>query len=232
MILMLYNQGLGQLLPVNQFRSDWLFAATIIPVILFILSAVIDRGSLSNLIKIIYNPRYSNTSFRSAGTGKQYNSLADGLITLFSITTFAYFCQIEYRFFPFGLNEMMLWGSSFIIIATALLVRYFVSMVTGEITGNRELFREYMFNIIAFYKLLGLILVPVNFLIPYLTIVPQRTMIYMIWIVIALLLIFRLLRLVSIFIRGNFSLFYLILYLCALEFTPILIFLKYISGTV
>ena len=232
MIFMFDSQGTGDLIPVNQFRTDWIFVATIIPIILFIVSSIIERGSLSNLTKIIYNPRYANTAFRSAGAGKQYNSVNDAIITLASITTFAYFCQAEYGFFPFSLHGLLLWGATFAIILTAVSVRYFISVLTGEITGNRELFREYMFNIISFYKFLGLILVPVNFFIAYLTIVPQRVMINLVLAIIALLLIFRLLRLVSIFIRGNFSLFYLILYLCALEFTPILIFVKYISGTV
>ena len=49
-------------------------------------------------------------------------------------------------------------------------------------------------------------------------------------IVLVTLYLIRIARLFIIFINKGISLFYLILYLCALEFLPVVICLKYISG--
>jgi hypothetical protein len=42
----------------------------------------------------------------------------------------------------------------------------------------------------------------------------------------------RVIRLIIIFLNRNISIFYLILYLCALEILPVLIVIKYFTGLV
>lgn len=225
-------QGLGELVPLSPFRSDWIFVITIIPVILFIISTAWEHGSRGSLVKIVLNSRYANTAFRGAGTGRQVSSVTSWIIILLSLSTFLYFAELEFGFLFWNLRGFNLWAANFAIVLSAILLRYTISALTGEVSGNRAIFREYMFNVSASYNILGTILIAANFFIPYLSVVTPRILIYSVFLIAAVLYFLRTGRLVSIFIRGNFSLLYLILYLCALEFTPILIFVKYLSGTV
>jgi len=232
MIQPAYYQGLGELIPASPFRTDWMFVLTIIPVVLLLINSSIDRVSPANLVKTALSHRFAYTAYRGAGVSRQVIMIPSWLMILMSISTFVWFWQVENMYYPWNIRGFSLWALDFAFISGAIILRYIASSVTGEISGNRELFREYMFNLFSFYSLLGIILVVVNFLIPYLVIIPSWVLITSVSVLTAILYILRTFRLVSIFIRGNFSLLYLILYLCALEFTPILIFIKYLSGTV
>jgi len=227
-----HYQGLGELIPASPFRTDWIFAVTIIPVVLFIVTSATEHGNPSSLVKKVLSHRYANTLFRGSGSSRQVILVPTWLMILMSMSTFAWFFQVEYMLFPWDLRGIRLWMADFAVITGAVIVRYMVSFITGEISGNRELFREYLFNIFSYYNLLGIFLVVTNFMIPYFTVIPPLYLIASASVLIGILYILRTVRLVSIFIMGGFSLLYLILYLCALEFTPILIFIKYLSGTV
>jgi len=232
MIQPAHYQGLGELIPASPFRTDWIFVLTLVPLLLFMVTSVIERGEASSLLKTVMSHRYANTAFRGAGVSRQLVLIPTWMMILMSISTFVWFWQVENMFYPWDIRGFSLWAVDFAIISAAIILRYIVSFFTGEISGNRELFREYMFNLFSFYSLLGIILVMINFLIPYLVIIPPGLLITSVSALIGILYLLRTIRLVTIFIRGNFSLLYLILYLCALEFTPILIFIKYLSGTV
>ena len=108
----------------------------------------------------------------------------------------------------------------------ALILRHLASMVVAEITGWKLMFREYMnvvYNVwfagaLLFFILSGIIIfAEVNNTLPIII-----TGI----IVMAILLIIRILRLLTIFHKRHVSVFYFILYLCALEVLPLLVVLK------
>ncbi|MDX2413707.1 MAG: DUF4271 domain-containing protein, partial [Bacteroidales bacterium] len=118
------------------------------------------------------------------------------------------------------------------IITLAVALRFVIIRLTGEITRTGGAFEEYAFNIAHIYRFLAIPLLFINFLIPYLELIPDILLIIIGITLIANMLIIRVLRLFAIFIRRGFSLLYIILYLCALEFTPILVFAKFLSGAV
>ncbi len=111
----------------------------------------------------------------------------------------------------------------------ALLARHLTSIILAGITGLKKPFREYM-NVIynswfacsaILFLLSGIILFgPVNNTLP---------LIITGLIVVAIFLIIRALRLLSIFHDRHISLFYFLLYLCALEVLPVLVILRILS---
>lgn len=220
-----------KLIPVDPYRYDWVFFAVVIPVTLLILSYASGGIKPVHLSRLLVNPRYSATSFRSRGMTNLLPSVASLLTSLSAITTFAYFTQVHYHIYLWDIQGPLLWLTDLGLILGSYLFRVIVLYLTAEITANRELFREYQYNINSFYLFLTIIIVFINFLIPYFLITPASLLIPATLVIIILLYLLRIIRLVSIFIRGGFSLFYFILYLCALEFTPLLIFVKYLSGT-
>jgi len=108
----------------------------------------------------------------------------------------------------------------------ALLLRHLTSMVLAEITGLKSLFREYMNIVYNTWFASSLFLFILNLLILFAPIENTSLFILSGAIVISIFLIVRALRLLAIFSERRVSVVYFILYLCALEVLPVLVFLK------
>jgi len=214
------------------FSSDWLLIVTTVPILLFVVVNALDNHLTFWLSKLVFSNKYASSSFRNRSSGSQAGNLLMMIASFIGIATFAYYCEEIFSFKLFNLKGIVLWLVNLTIITLAVGLRYMVIALTGEITRTVNAFEEYAYNILQFYKFLAIPLLFINFFIPYLELVPDLVLVIIGLILIVNLLIIRFLRLFSIFIRRGFSLLYIILYLCALEFTPILVFAKYLSGAV
>jgi hypothetical protein len=116
------------------------------------------------------------------------------------------------------------------VIITAVSLRHLVCLLIGVTSGEKEVFSEYLLGVYQFYRFSSSFIFVVLVVLTYTTIFPVKTCFSAGVIVIATLYMMRVIRLFIIFINKNISLFYLILYLCALEILPVVIAVKYISG--
>jgi hypothetical protein len=91
---------------------------------------------------------------------------------------------------------------------------------------------EYLISIYQFYRFSGLVIFVITILMLYTTIIPGQAYLKAGLTVLVSFYLIRVTRLFIIFINKNISLFYLILYLCALEILPVVVSVKYISGLV
>ena len=64
-IISLFQDTPGDFIIKGVFDSDWLLIVNIIPVLLFILSSLIDKNIVTWLGKVVYSGRYASTSFRN-----------------------------------------------------------------------------------------------------------------------------------------------------------------------
>jgi hypothetical protein len=108
----------------------------------------------------------------------------------------------------------------------ALLLRHFVCIVTAAITGWKNAFREYMNVIYNGWFVNALFLFILNSVILFSSLKNTLPLIIAGLAVTAILLIIRALRLMKIFQVRHISILYFILYLCALEVLPVLVFFK------
>lgn len=222
----------GNPLPQGMFESDWLLIISTIPILLFILSSFINKNILVWLGKLVYSGRYSSTAFRNRSPGNKPEHTMLIIASLMSIASLAYFCESVYSFHIFGLSDFSLWLLNLLIVSLSLGTRFAIITFIGNFTGTGTAFEEYGFNIAQLYKFLAVPMLFINFFILYLDILSDILLINLAVLFIVSLLIIRIIRLFSVFIKRGFSLFYLILYLCALEFTPMIVFAKYFSGAV
>lgn len=213
-------------------NASWLLYVLLIPLILYAAVSTIERFPAIWLSKVVYSSKYAATAYRNRSVGRQLGHTLLFIISLISLATFAYYVELHFQLYFFSLNGIKLWFFNLGIFSAALILRFLVILLLGEITGTKDAFAEYEFNISQFYKFLSVPLLLINFFIPYFESIPDIILVFLALAFLASLFIIRSLRLLSIFIRRGFSLFYFILYLCALEFTPILVFIKYLSGAV
>ena len=231
-LISLFQDTPGDFITKGVLDSDWLLLVNIIPVLLFIFSSLLDKNIITWLGKVVYSGRYASTSFRNRSPGSKPEHTMLILASLMAIASTAYFCETLYSFQIFSLSGFSLWLVNLLIIAISLGIRYAIINFIGKFTGTGTAFEEYGYNIAQLYKFLAVPLSIINFFILYLDIINDNILIGIAVIFILNLLAIRIIRLFFVFIRRGFSLLYLILYLCALEFTPIMVFAKYLSGAV
>ena len=222
----------GNPLPEDIFRSDWILGLVILPLFLYAIVSSIEQFPAVRLTKRIFRYSLSSADFRNSSGGTPLYETLLGLIALISISTFLYFVELHFNLVIPGLKGPYMWLINLGFSIGAVIFRYIVSILTGYLTSAKEMFDEYFYIISRFYKFLAIPLVFVNFLIPYMISVPDIILIIIVLSLALLLYVLRYIRLLLLFIRRRFSLYYLILYLCALEITPVLILYKYLTGTV
>jgi len=146
------------------------------------------------------------------------------------IGLFAYCAAEWYDLIPAGIPPPVFMVISLAVVILGVTSRHFICLVAGNLSDERELFNEYLVNVYSSYRFSAVIIFGVVIMLVYTVILPPEFVITIGVIVLIILYLIRVVRLLLIFMKRNFSLLYLILYLCALEILPVLIIVKYFTG--
>lgn len=223
-------QNIGEALAQDLLRSEWIFVLLMTPVLLYLFVSLYEKYSLIRIIRIVFNNKFAHATYRNMTPGTQVFQMLLGLLSLISIANFLLFTELHFGIIFFDLKPFMLWLFNMALASLAISLRYVINNIIASLTRTKNTFREYFFNISRSYKLIGIMLMIVNFCISYLISVPDRYLIFSAFALIIIILVFRVLRLVYVFIISRLSLSYMILYLCALEILPVLLLIKYLNG--
>jgi hypothetical protein len=110
------------------------------------------------------------------------------------------------------------------------IIRHLGLMFMGNIFGVSKNANLYSFTILLFNSCLGIVLLPLNFLMAYSPDQIKQVSIYLTLAIIGILLLLRLVR--GLFIASEFifqRLFQFFIYLCAVEIVPVLLLVKWLS---
>ncbi len=126
--------------------------------------------------------------------------------------------------------------AGFAFISALILLVYFIKIITTKILGNifqiKQASTEYVNNILLFNKTIGLLLFPICLLLAFARQIPPEILIWTGIVSWALILIYRLLRVILIgMANSSVSFLFIILYLCTLEILPFVVILKVFVGT-
>lgn len=108
----------------------------------------------------------------------------------------------------------------------AMMARHLMCIIVAEITGWKSLFREYMVNVYNIWFATAVFLFFLNGIIIFAPLENTLPLIITGLIISVMFLIIREIRLLLIFHNSHISVFYFILYLCALEVLPVLVTMK------
>jgi hypothetical protein len=131
---------------------------------------------------------------------------------------------------PRGIPGFVVWLIISGVIIISLTLRHIVCVGTGTLSGQNEVFLDYLQTVYQFYRFGAVFLFFLVIMMAYTSLLPDKSYFIIGAIVLAVMYFLRIFRLFIIFINRNISIFYLILYLCALEILPVLISIKYFSG--
>jgi hypothetical protein len=131
---------------------------------------------------------------------------------------------------PEGMTGITGYLAALGLIISAVTLRHAACFITGNLSGQREVFRDYLVGVYQSYRLSAIILFIIIILLSYTLVLPTKFYFFSGILALGLTYLIRIFRLLMIFINRNISIFYLILYLCALEILPVVVSVKYFTG--
>jgi hypothetical protein len=216
--------------PVIPLHDDWIILVIFVSAVLF---GLIRRSSLElihSVERFFLFRGIGEPVSRDTGSLLNWDSTLKNLLSFLSLGLFGYAAAAWYDVLPATLPGVVSWLILVVIIIAAVTLRHISCLLTGYISGQRDVFLEYIMSMYQFYRFCAIFIFVVTILIVYTTILPAKVYFTAGIFVIGLLYLIRVMRLLLIFINRGISLFYFILYLCALEILPVVISVKYVSG--
>jgi hypothetical protein len=106
------------------------------------------------------------------------------------------------------------------------LFRFFSIKMLAFISDKWENLNLLYFNLLLYPRILGLVIVPLVFLLAFTESNSHIIVLFFTLSIVAITLVMRSFRSLQVFVKKGFSIFYFLLYLCALEIVPLLILFK------
>jgi hypothetical protein len=131
---------------------------------------------------------------------------------------------------PYGLTEGLLYLFNLGLLAGVFFGRIILMNLSGFLFNRIRIFREYLYNTFIFNKLLGIIILPLLLLMVYTSGYLQEVFHWAALVSVSLVLLMRLIRGVIFSFKKDVLIFYMFLYLCALEIIPLALLYRWLEG--
>ena len=222
----------GDELPSNTYHPDWMIIIILFSAFLFSFVKTTTISLSGGFARFFLFMGTNDPIFHDKKDLFHWQSTVLNFISFLILGLFGYSAASYFNFIPAGSRGITVWLIVLGIICGAVTLRHFTCIIAGKVSGEKEAFREYLLGIYQSYRLGALVLFGIIILMSYTRIFPVRGLLITGIVFVALIYLLRVFRLFIIFLNKKLSIFYLILYLCALEILPVLIIIKYFTGTV
>ncbi len=220
----------GEELPDRPVHSDWIIGIVLVCAYLYSLLKSTSKSMMPELTRFFLFRGISDPASRDMSLLFNWQATLLNLISFIIIGLFLFCVAAWYEFIPEGIPGIIFWLICFGAVVVSVTLRHIVCTITGNLSGKRDLFNEYILNVYRSYRYSSLILFLLVILILYTEFFSPPAFFMTGVILTAIIYIFRITRLLRCFLKQDISIFYLILYLCALEILPVLILLRYFEG--
>jgi hypothetical protein len=217
-------------LPKQPLHDDWIILIILISFFFYSIVRTTSKGILPEITRFFLARGIKDTSSREAGELFNWKATILNLSSFLIIGLFIYCFALFNDFIPAGITRLTGYLISLGIIITAVSLRHIACLITGNMSGESALFRDYLIGVYQSYRFSAMLLFIIVILLAYTLFLPAKVYFISGIIALGLMYVIRIIRLLIIFINKNISIFYLILYLCALEILPVGISVKYFTG--
>jgi hypothetical protein len=214
----------------RMFENDWIIIVLLAMVTLYLILHKFSRNYFPVAAKFFFFRGIGDTGSRDTISLFHWQSTILNLVTFIILALFAYSSALFFGLVPPGMPGRRVWFFLFASIILVITLRHAVCFITGRLSDAKEVFDEYIVSIYQSYRLMAFFSILLIVLIYYTAFIPHGVLFITGFVTFAGIYITRVIHLVIIFIKRNISVLYLILYLCGLEFLPVLITLKCLTG--
>jgi len=220
----------GEKIPEKPLHDDFVIIIIFSAALLFSLVRSVSKSYIPDVARFFLFRGINDPSSRDIGGLFHWQSTVINFISFCIIALFISLYLIFKSLVPPGIPGLSVWLVSLGTIITAVTLRHALCLITGNISGEKDVFREYLVGIYQSYRYGSLILFVVIVILSYTHLLNNNVYFLCGIISLGIMYFIRVVRLFIIFINRNISIFYLILYLCALEILPVAVLFKYFTG--
>ncbi len=220
----------GMEIPARSFGEDWIVILILAAGFLYSLMRTFSKTVYKNVTNFFLFRGIGENITRDYGDIFHWQSTIINLISFVNLALFVYCAAFYYQAIPSGIPPLVAWLAVLAIVIVSITLRHIVCLVAADLSSQKDLFSEYLVTIYLSYRYMAIVLFVIVIFLAYSHIFKPHLMLVTGFVSAGILYLVRLLRLVLIFMKRSISILYLILYLCALEFLPVLVALKYFTG--
>jgi len=160
------------------------------------------------------------------------NQLDNVLYTayLLSLAYFLFFIEEKLKVVPYNLHGILLYLFNLALLLGLFLARVVVINLLGSLFNQLDLFREYLYHTFIFNKLIGISILPLLLFVLYTTGALQTVFIWVTFSTLGVVIVMRIIRGAEFSFKKDISIFYMFLYLCALELVPLVLLYRWLEG--
>ncbi len=214
--------------PVVVHNQDWSLGVILILWMIFASVRVGFPQYLGQIFVSVVNFGAATRLFRQRGYKTIFGAIRLDFIFHLILPLAAFQIARYYKMDVGGYPAIILFLGLLLIINGYFFIKILLYRLVGSIAMLKEQTEESVFNIRLYYKVLGLVLLPIVTIHEILTVTNFIT----VWVMAGLFVIMYITTVIRSFYLGyqkDISIFYLILYLCTLEILPLLLIFKLIS---
>jgi hypothetical protein len=220
----------GKEITPGKFNHDWIIFFVFFAAFFYATLPVYSRKLFPGATRFFLFRGVGEPESRDTSELFRWQSTLFNLVTFFNIAIFIHFAFSYYEIIPAEMPGFAAWAAALGVVIAAVSLRHIANILTGWFSSSDEIFSEYTITIYQSYRYTGFAFFLLSVLIAYTDIIPVDLLLLSGYITFAALYIMRTIRLFLIFMKRSVSILYLILYLCALEFLPVAVTVKYITG--
>jgi hypothetical protein len=220
----------GKELVPHPLHADWMIIIILIAAFLFSLIRSSSNSLSRGFARYFLFRGINDPVSRDSGGLFHWQATIMNLISFFIVGLFGYSAATYFNLIPSGSKGIIIWLIALGIICAMVTLRHITCVITGIISEQQEAFKEYLLSVYQSYRFGALFMFVIIILMSYTHILPAGDLIISGLFIVGLIYLIRFIRLLVIFLNRSISIFYLILYLCALEILPVLIVVKYFTG--
>ncbi len=212
-----------------QNNNDWVLGILILS--LAILASV--RIVFSTYLKQLFNATVNYSTAVRLFRERTFNLLhAAFRLDLLFLLVFSLFAYLVLQSFGITLFKYKIVVYLICLAGVILLysIKRFAYWFIGQITESQPETSEFLFNVNIYSRVLGIVLFPLTLILAFMPMKQEIPLLAVCGFLILSVYILTLLRGAKILLKKQFSISYLILYLCTLEFLPLLLIYKIVSG--
>ncbi|MFH0759279.1 MAG: DUF4271 domain-containing protein [Bacteroidota bacterium] len=161
------------------------------------------------------------------------NKQLDNVLYLFyflSAGFVLYVAETRLHFLPYGLSGPRLYFINFGFLTGYFMARVVLVNLAGFLFNRTRIFREYLYNTFIFNKLLGITMVPLLVFVVYTTGILREVFQWTALVTVSAIFLMRIIRSIVFSFKKDVPIFYMFLYLCALELAPLALFYRWLEG--
>lgn len=207
---------------------DWYFYCLLLLLVIFIWIKMIYPKFLIDFFYAALSYPFANKVYYESGISRKYAGQGMNLIYFISGSLFIFNIVKHYNIQLFDLPDINILIFSVLILVSLILFRIFCLKFVAFIFHKEKIINLFIFHFYIYNKLLGLFLIPFLLFIPYTEGFLQTAFLYISFVIISIVFIYRLIRVIMYIFKNDIFIFYLFLYLCVFEILPYLVILKFL----